>query len=244
MYSKSIVLNREQHAELTISPSPRGYGFAAGIISASLSVREFSDAGRVYPIFFTKTTEGSLMPIALMGLEENENLFVDEQGVWDAPYIPAYFRRYPFTTTTPQADDKMLICFDEEFDGFDLDGGVRLFDEDDNDTDKMKEISAFLQEYYQDMRLSESFAERLSSLNLLDDVAMKVKAEDGSEYNLRDMLVVNEERLSRLEDDDVVELFRSGRMWLIMWHIASLKNANLLLEKKLVRNKAENAATA
>ena len=37
-----------------------------------------------------------MYPVALLGLKKNQNLFVDKSGKWNADYIPAYARRYPF----------------------------------------------------------------------------------------------------------------------------------------------------
>lgn len=241
MYENPVVLNREQHAGLTISPSPNGYHFAAGLVSAMLAVGEFVEASKVYPIVFTDAPEGRILPVALLGLEENENLFVGEDGTWDAPYVPAYVRRYPFVTTSPD-DDRMAICFDETYDGFNLEGGVPLFDSADNDTEKMQEISRFLQEYYQEMRLSENLADKLRLLGLLDRTALQVRSNDGAEYNLQDIQVVNEARFAELDDHTVVELFRTGQMWLVMLHLASLRNTARLLDRKVEKTRANAEA--
>jgi len=52
-------------------------------------------AARTYPIVFSAAAP--TVPFAVVGLRENENLFVDATGNWrDDAYIPAYVRRYPF----------------------------------------------------------------------------------------------------------------------------------------------------
>ena len=57
---------------------------------------EFRNIQSCYPIFISKSGEtGEFFPIALFGFENNENLFLDENG-WNAVYIPMMVERQPF----------------------------------------------------------------------------------------------------------------------------------------------------
>jgi hypothetical protein len=65
-------------------------------------------------------------PAALLGLREAENLFVDRDGKWDARYVPAFVRRYPFVPGKgPQGE--LLVCIDEASSCFDAGEGEALF---------------------------------------------------------------------------------------------------------------------
>ena len=60
-----------------------------------LTVEEFPQAQRHFPIIFA--SGDNPVPLALMGLNEGVNVFVNEEGKIDTPiYLPAYVRRYPF----------------------------------------------------------------------------------------------------------------------------------------------------
>ena len=60
-----------------------------------LTVDEFVQAQRDFPIVFSSGENP--LPLALMGLNEGVNTFVDESGkVTEQVYLPAYIRRYPF----------------------------------------------------------------------------------------------------------------------------------------------------
>jgi hypothetical protein len=37
-----------------------------------------------------------MMPVVLLGMRDKENLYVNESNQWEAKYIPAFIRRYPF----------------------------------------------------------------------------------------------------------------------------------------------------
>ena len=68
------------------------YGFAAKQHFVPLVAGEFPQACTVYPIIFAGD---DLVPLAVMGLAQDENFFFHEEG--DAQpyiYVPAYMRRY------------------------------------------------------------------------------------------------------------------------------------------------------
>ena len=74
---------------------------------------EFVAAQRSLPIVFTSGDDA--IPIALMGLNEGVNVFVDAEGKINLPnfYVPAYIRRYPYMLAklTPNAEE-LSLCFD------------------------------------------------------------------------------------------------------------------------------------
>src|SRR5206468_4567660 len=58
---------------------------------------------------------GTPVPIALMGLNEGVNVFLDEKGRPSDPnlYVPAYLRRYPFLLARLRPDsDELSLCYD------------------------------------------------------------------------------------------------------------------------------------
>jgi len=68
-----------------------------------LTVDEFVQAQRDFPIVFSSGENP--LPLALMGLNEGVNTFVDESGkVTEQVYLPAYIRRYPFMLAKLQKD--------------------------------------------------------------------------------------------------------------------------------------------
>jgi hypothetical protein len=195
---------------------------------------EFFDACRQFPIIFSPATNGVIVPLALMGLENNENLFVDgHHGNWLGAYIPAYIRRYPFITTDG-IDGPMTVCFDETFDGFNREGGIPLFEKGEP-SPKMKEIIAFLNDYYRQMKETENFCATLANGGLLRQIDAQANLADGRSFALNGMLVVDEQKLIQLPDIDIVRLFRSGMLALINAHLVSLRNLGVLINRKAGR---------
>lgn len=230
LYQKPLALNIETHAALTIGPSPNGYRFAATVQTCLLASVEFFDAGRQMPILFSATPDGRFVPVCLLGLEQNENLFVDAAGAWQAAYIPAYIRRYPFITTDEQ-EGRFTVCFDEAFDGFNQEGGALLF-ENGQPTQKLQEIQAFLQDYLQQLKQTEQLGATLAAAGLFKQVDLQANLPDGRNFNLNGLLIVDEQQLAQLPDSDIVKLFRSGALALIHAHLLSLRNIDRLLQLK------------
>ena len=72
-----------------------------------LTVDEFVEAQRDLPIIFTAGDDP--LPLALMGLNEGINTYVNDKGRIDDPvYLPAYVRRYPFMLAKLQPDAEEL----------------------------------------------------------------------------------------------------------------------------------------
>lgn len=228
-YQQPVLLNRDDHAGLTISPSPAGLFFAAQAQTVPLAAVEFFDTGRQMPIIFIQTADQRIVPLALLGLQQGENLFVDQDGAWNGMYVPAYIRRYPFITV--EQDGQVAVCFDQAFDGFDQPGGASLF-ADGEPTAKMQEIVGFLQDYANQMQQTEQLGALLAQSGLLRQMDARAELNDGRSYALNGMLVVDEQRLNQLPDSDIVRLFRNGTLAMIHAHLLSIRNLAGLVERK------------
>lgn len=83
-------------------------------------------AARHYPIVFIGQND-QLMPIALLGLKEGHNSYLDESNTWQAnTYIPGFVRRYPFVLAQDDAAN-FSVCFDAAYNGWNEEEGRELF---------------------------------------------------------------------------------------------------------------------
>src|ERR1700761_1533796 len=93
-YKEPRPLDRAKDGKLRLS-RPTHFRFAEGTNAIPLLVDEFPMAAAYYPIVFA---DGPLpIPAAVVGLKNDQNLYIDANGRWIAgSYLPAYVRRYPF----------------------------------------------------------------------------------------------------------------------------------------------------
>ncbi len=93
MFKNLEALTKEKHQDLRFS-TIRHFGFAEKISTAPLCLSEFAVASKYYPIVFLKDAG---MPAVILSFEKDKNGFITPEGTWKVPYVPAHFRKYPFT---------------------------------------------------------------------------------------------------------------------------------------------------
>lgn len=230
-YEKPVILNREAHKTLRLS-GPADFRFAADTNSVPLAGAEIYDAAMHYPIVFAGPQESDLMPVALLGLQQNRNLFVGGDGRWEGGYLPAFVRGYPFLLARGDAPEEgqgeFLVCIDEAYPGLGSEAGEPLFDEDGKETPVLQRSLDLLLDLQGQMRRTRDFVERLQQLNLLKEMTLQVLPEGGDPLVLQGMRVVDEQRLQALDAAEVEALFRNGELGWIYAHLLSLRNVGAL----------------
>lgn len=108
LYKDIKALNRDQHKGLKLRQAET-CDFAAETHLVPLAGLEFFQAARHYPIVFIGNG-AQAAPIALLGLKEGHNAYLEEGLQWRAnTYVPAFVRRYPFVLAQDEAD-KFTVC--------------------------------------------------------------------------------------------------------------------------------------
>jgi hypothetical protein len=227
-YENPIALNREQHRQLKLLRQSGQFGFARATNSVPLAASEFGEAMRDYPVIFVSGPDGQYTPAGLLGLHDNENLFIDADNNWKADtYVPAFVRRYPFV---PAEDDKgqLTLCVDQSFTGLSQTEGEPLFDDQGKDTKLLQDAVEFLKLFHAEMQRTRAFCERLAALNLLAPKTIQVQR-NGKQETLQGLHMVDEQKLRDLKDAEVLELFRNGSLALIHAHLYSMRNIQNLV---------------
>ena len=228
-YDKPVALNKVAHKDLRMKAVAGDFGFARATNSVILAAVEFSEAAKEYPIVFAKVGEG-VAPVALLGVRDAENLFVADDGSWSARYIPAFVRRYPFVLAETGNTDQRVVCIDEGFPGFSHDEGEPLF-VDDEPTPTLQQAMNFLEDYQTQYLRTEVFLKRLAAHDLLVALNARVDLNDGQQFGLAGLLVVDEEKLLALDDTVALELFKSGELAWIYCHLMSLGCLSTMVDR-------------
>ena len=222
IYEKAVPVTRREHGDVSIK-SGSNYGFAKGVNSVPLMATEFDLASTEYAIVFSG--EGTdVMPAALLGIRDGENLYVDEHGGWNAKYIPAFVRRYPFVFSS-QDKATFTLCLDEEYSGVNRRGlGERLFDADGERTQYLQGVLGFLQAYQAQFEATRAFCQRLGELNLLEAMQAQFVLRSGQRITLAGFMSVNRDRLKALSGSALAGLATRGDLDLIYAHLYSQRN--------------------
>jgi hypothetical protein len=228
-YRRIVPLRKEQHRNLYFEPIT-GFAFARNTNSIFIAASEFSRVAAEYPIVFGKDAQDTIFPVALLGLKRNENLFVTDKGDWEADYVPAYVRRYPFILALPRkGSDQLAVCIDESFAGFNtVKEGEPLFREDGREGQVLQRAVEFLKGFQAQVKLTESFCKAIAKLDLLAPMQANVELPSGEKYAVGGFQCVDRDKLKALTGGKLVDLVKSDRMELIYLHLASLNNVRKL----------------
>jgi SapC len=240
-YEKPVVLDRHAHRNIRLKAPANGFSYAKSSIAVPLAPIEFPQAAHEFPIVFSIGENGG-MPIALMGLRENENLLVDDKGTWLADYVPAFVRRYPFVLNIDPSNGNPMVLIDEAFEGISETEGERLFLDDGSETPVLKSTLAFLGDFKRQSEFSDQFISNLKKHDLLVPQLLTFNEGGENSIKLEGFHIVDEKRLQALSDAALLELTRSGDLGRIYAHLLSLSNANRLLRRMVEKTPIAAAA--
>lgn len=237
MYGNLVPLDREKHKNLRLQTELSTLERAAGLNSVFVAAVEFSEACKEYPIVFVRVGEApkdgaihAVAPLAVLGLKPGVNMFLKD-GKWSATYMPAYLRRYPFAMARIDGGEEIAVCLDEQWKGFSETEGTLLLAADGQPTELTMNAKTFLENFEREAERTRLVCEELQKLDLLQDMRFEATLPNGEKLDVDGFLAIDEEKLGKLEDAQVVQLFRTGVMSLIEMHRVSMGNMTRLAQQ-------------
>lgn len=226
LYKKPTLLRAEEHGDLVFS-SVTNFAFAREVNSVPLNGVEFALAQRSYPIVFSD--DDTCFPVALIGLRQNKNLFVDASGQWaKGAYIPAYIRRYPFIFYSDDKQENFALCVDmaSEFVAPGSGGPIRddqaMFFKDKEPTELTQNALRFCSEFQGHYQNTVALCEALREQNLLISNRAEIRLRSGGTLSVGNFRVIDENRLQVLSKDVITSWWEKGWLPLIYAHLMSL----------------------
>lgn len=204
------------------------------------TVDEFSLLARHYPIIFA--VGESPVPLALMGLTEGVNAFMDENGrpLDDSLYVPAYLRRYPFLLARLRPDsDELSLCFDPTSGAVgEFENGEALFEDDGDPSKATKAILEFCEQFETAGQRTAAFIDDLQKSGLLMDGEVAIQPEGATQpFIYRGFRMVDEEKLRELRGDELRKFNQNGLLPLIYAHLFSLSQIRELFTRQVGQGK-------
>ena len=245
MFYKDLVpLNSNEHAKWKMKGLDDA-SFMAEQHAIPVTVDEFVDAGRNYPIVFSMGDNA--VPLILMGLNEGVNTFLGEDGKFNQPaYVPAYVRRYPFLLAKLQPEaEELSLCFDPTAKALgNFKKGDALFDKD-QPTETTKGILEFCEHFEQAGQRTAQFIEELERLELLMDGEVSIQ-QTGVEqpFVYRGFKMVNEDKLRDMRGDELRKMNQNGMLPLIHAHLFSLQLMRDVFGKQVAAGKMPQVTEA
>jgi len=154
--------------------------------------------------------------VAVLSLQTGLNLYLDAQHQWQAPYVPAHYRSYPFNLL-PNNQGQLTLCFDQDADLIHIPAQnqqIPLFGSDGQPVAELKTILDFLQQLHQNRRLTQSLVDQLAEHQLIQPWELTSVGVDGEAKPVKGLYHINEVALKALDPQPLSRLLQSGAIGL------------------------------
>lgn len=238
-YTAPAPLDAKKHAALGLKPN-FNLGFTAHVNAVPVNMIEMPQICHHYPIAFSP--DGNATPVAILGLRDNENLFVNAKGEWDEDaYIPAYIRRYPFIFSEIPGADQLTLCVDMNTSFIDEKSEQKFFDADGKPSTLSQNALEFCKSYHAAAQQTLQFSQMLAASGLLMDRSAEISVGGGKRINFSGFRIIDEKKLAEISDKDFNEWRKRGWLPFLYAHLFSGAQWQRLVRNLQKRMEAEGA---
>lgn len=229
---KTELLNNIAHKDLRVI-TRRGAELGDAVMSCLAIPDEFRKLQAHYPIVFQKNSEGQFQPLALLGLQDGQNLFLGTDD-WHKQYIPLALQREPFMIGV--ADDELRMLVDMASPRISQGAeGEAVFLPQGGNTDFLEHSNSILKALHEGLQATPEFVQTLLAHDLLESFVLDVERPDGTHGRMVGMYTIHEERLAALDAKVIGLLHEADYLQPIYMAIASLSNFHKLIQLQLAQ---------
>ncbi|MDR7230292.1 hypothetical protein J2X45_001373 [Caulobacter sp. BE264] len=230
---KRVLLNNVDHADLRVIAG-HGVAYGDGVNQTLLLPTEFEAAQREYPILIRKDAADAYQAVALLGLDRDENLFLDEAG-WNARYIPAVQRRGPFSIALQRdergGEPRPMIHVDLDHPRISAQGEP-LFLSAGGNSPYLQSVSQTLGQIHDGLEIAGPMFAAFEQYGLIEPIDIEIKLDDNTSYAVPDVYSIAPDRLSALSGEALERLHQSGLLRAAQWIVSSMGNIEDLIARK------------
>ncbi len=238
-YKQPMPLDAKKHNELSLKKD-FGFGFTKDINAVPVNMIEMPQISHHYPIAFSP--DANATPVAILGLRDNENLFLDAKNNWDlSTYIPAYIRRYPFIFSELPNSDQLTLCIDNTPEAVEKGTSQPFFDGEGNPSDLSKNALEFCKSYHAASGQTLEFSKAIADSGLLIEREAQINISGNRRINFSGFKIIDEKKFAELDDKVFLEWRAKGWLPFIYAHLfsgAQWQNLTRRLNERLEKEAA------
>ncbi|MDG2535159.1 SapC family protein [Sphingomonas sp. HITSZ_GF] len=228
--TRPVALDNVAHADLRVALR-HGAAYGDAVNQALLFPTEFAEAQRDFPILFRRDPAEGLQAIALLGLDRDENLFLDGDR-WTSRHVPLSLQRGPFLIGLNPDGSAPVIQIDLDDPRVDAADGEPLFLPHGGQGRYLDHVGKILAAIHVGMSDAPPMYAAFDALGLIQPMALELLLDDERRYVIRDHEVLSAEKLAALGPDALDQLNRAGHLGTAFLLAASLGNMARLIERK------------
>ena len=191
-----------------------------------------------YALFFIRNVEsGNFEPIALLGFEEGENLYLGGDR-WLAGAQPLSIQRQPFLIGFQERNDSgvpervPVVTVDMDDPCVSMEEGEPVFLPHGGESPLLEGVNAVLATIHEGHDAVSRFSRVLVGLDLLESFRLDIEFDDGSRQTVEGLYRINEDRLNALDGGALQTLHQGGHLQSIYMMLASYPNLEVLIRRK------------
>lgn len=220
MFKNLININANNTRDLRFT-NAANWLHVRSIIRTEALQQEASSLAAHYPLVFSQADEGQMLQV-IMGSADT-NLFINAQGQWLAPVIPAQLRALPFTYARINDTDTYTLVANRDTPHWGSDGQA-LYNEAGEPTEMLSQIAAFAKLVLQDGLRTQQLVGQLAAAGVIAEGVVTVTLKDGTQRAFAGFRTVHEDNLAALDAATRQALTSTGAMALLQAHQQSLQN--------------------
>ncbi|ESQ89332.1 SapC family protein [Asticcacaulis benevestitus] len=231
--TQTVLLDNVEHHDLRLIS---GHSAALGdkVNMALVFPTEFAEVQREYPILFRRSDNGTFQAFALLGLDRDENLYLDDKG-WQARYIPAIQARGPFRIGLREQESGVtepMIMVDLDHPRISRSEGAPLFQPHGGHSPALERVVQTLRTLHVGAEASHAMFTAFETAGLIAPVEINIRLDETTQYSLPGFFSISSDGLSQLEGATLEKLNTAGFLALAFCVLTSMGNMSRLIEMK------------
>lgn len=243
------LLNNVTHKDLrVVTGFGRQFGDDIGMVPAFPS--EYAELQREYPIFFRKDADsGQWQSVALLGFEQRENLFLQDDR-WNAAYLPGAAAKGPFLIgfQEQRIDGELrkepVMHVDLEHPRVSFSEGEPVFLPHGGNSPYLQHIASVLRGIRDGLEFGTAMFAAFDAMGLIQPVNLDVQLDDKHRVSVNGLHGIDRERLAALDAGSLRRLNQAGFLEGAYLALASLHNVRRLMAEKQRRLREQDAAAS
>ncbi len=240
---KVVPVDRERHGRKHWR-RPSGYGFAANVNVVPLGGSEFSQAITTMPIGFIEGVPGTYLPVAVVALSKDGNLFVGPGGQWLGGYVPAALRSYPFSLIRTEGVEAGVLGIDEDsgliVDDAGGEGVEGFFEADGRFTSTTKAVAELVHHSARDQVTTARAVSALADAGVIKPWPLTVQVGD-QQTTVSGLYCIDEAALNALDAAAFLKLRQASSLVIAYAQLLSMVQVHALARLSWMRRQAGQA---
>ncbi len=235
LHRQPVALDSKAHGDLLLDvPGEQDLSCSANLNAVFVAAGEFVDACREYAVVFVRTgaeaeAEAEYAPIAVLGVEQGQNLYLLDGKRWRADYVPVLLRTYPFCIGRVN-DEQFAVCLDMAWPGVNKVKGLPMFTPEGQPTELMGNTIKQLELLESEVQRTRAMCATLAKLGVMKSMRFDATTATGRKHSINGFFTIDAEVMQTLPDQTVGELHRSGVLGLVQLHWASMNSMRRLMQ--------------